>query len=343
LTVFLFTRQEKFTPTSSPIPKPFPNRSKIYRTRLIVLFLIVDALLAGCSTSWKRQWPKPGLHVPETVEIDSVPFYPQKAFQCGPSALAMALNWSGVPADPDTVAPEVFTPSRKGSLQLAMIAAARRHGRIAYRISGPEALIAELGAGYPVIVLQNLGFSWHPAWHYAVVIGYDLNRGMLIVHSGVTPRKHLSLGAFHRTWVQSDYWGLLVLPPTQLPVTATERAFTLAVVGLERAGQWGAAVEGYRTALTRWPDSLGACIGLGNSFYGSGDKASAERAFRAATHRFPNDGSAFNNLAQVLWDQGKEEDALEAAQKAVELGGPLVEMYLETLEEIQAGRPQHRH
>ena len=100
-----------------------------------------------------------------------------------------------------------------------------------------------------------------------------------------------------------------------------------------------AAVEGYRTALSRWPDSLGARIGLGNSYYSLGDKVSAERTFRAATHRFPNDGSVFNNLAQVLWEQGKEEDALEAAQKAVELGGPLVEMYLKTLEEIQAGRP----
>jgi hypothetical protein len=311
------------------------------RTGLFILLFFVTLLFAGCSTSWEGQWPKPGQDVPARVEIDAVPFYPQKALQCGPSALAMALNWSGVPADPDTLAPQVFTPSRKGSLQLAMIAAARRHGRIAYPISGSEALIAELGAGHPVIVLQNLGFSWHPAWHYAVVIGYDLNQGVVIMHSGATPRKHLSLEFFHRTLAPSDDWGLLVLPPTRLPVTATEHDFTLAVAGLEKASQWEAAVEGYGTALARWPDSLGARIGLGNSYYALGDKTSAERAFRAATHRFPNNGSAFNNLAQVLWEQGKEAEALEAAQKAVAQGGPLVETYLETLEQIQAGRPHH--
>jgi hypothetical protein len=48
---------------------------------------------------------------------------------------------------------------------------------------------------------------------------------------------------------------------------------------------------------------------------------------------------AFNNLAQVLWDQGKQQDALEAAYRAVDLGGPLVEEYRRTLKEIQAGKP----
>ena len=250
----------------------------------------------------------------------------------------MTLEWSGVPITPDQLTPEVYTPSRKGSLQSAMVAAARRHGRIAYPISGPDAMVEELRAGHPVIVLQNLGFSWYPVWHYAVVVGYDLDKRTVVLHSGADPRKHLSLKAFHRTWARSGYWGLLVLPPTRMPATATEHSYVSAVLGLEKAHQWQAAVDGYHTALARWPDSLGARIGLGNSYYAFGNLESAEAAFSEATHRFPTNGSAFNNLAQVLWEEGKQEDALQAARRAVELGGPLVNVYRKTLQEIQGGR-----
>jgi len=48
---------------------------------------------------------------------------------------------------------------------------------------------------------------------------------------------------------------------------------------------------------------------------------------------------AYNNLAQVLWERGNRKEALEAARKAVDLGGPLVEEYWRTLKEIQAGKP----
>jgi hypothetical protein len=54
-----------------------------------------------------------------------------------------------------------------------MIGAARRHGRLAYLITGPDSMFEEVAAGHPVIVLQNLGLSWYPVWHYAVVVGYD--------------------------------------------------------------------------------------------------------------------------------------------------------------------------
>lgn len=314
------------------------RRCGICRTGPVILLLIVNLMLGGCGVL-HRQWPQPSEHLPARHDLDSVPFYPQKAFQCGPAALAMALRWSGISADPNTLAPEVFTPSRKGSLQLAMIGAARRHGRIAYSVFGLDAMLEEVSAGHPVIVLQNLGLSWHPVWHYAVVIGYDLNQGDVILHSGVTRRKRLSLRVFENTWTRSDHWGLLVLPPTRLPATVTEHAYVSAVLGLEKASQWRGAVKGYCTALVRWPDNLYARIGLGNSYYALGDKESAEAAFREATRRSPTNGSAFNNLAQVLWEQGKQQDALEAAIMAVKLGGPLVNVYRKTLEEIQAGKP----
>lgn len=302
------------------------------------LLLVVVLVFSACATL-----PEPWHHFsgydPVTCEIESVPFFSQKAFQCGPSSLAMVLAWSGVAVGPDDVAPEVFTPSQKGSLQPAMISAARRRGRVAYPVSGPDALLREVAAGHPVVVLQNLGLSWIPFWHYAVVIGYDLNAGFVILHSGDTPRRHLSLRVFDNTWARSDHWALLVLPPDDSPVTATEDAFVSAVLGLENAGRLQAAVKGYQTALRQWPNSFGALMGLGNSHYALGNMEAAENAFRLATERFSSNGSAFNNLAQVLWEQGNHEQALKAACKAVAIGGPLVEIYQKTLEQIRVGSP----
>ena len=291
----------------------------------------------GCMLS--RQWPQPTEALPIRHELDTVPFYPQEAYQCGPASLAMTLTWSGIQVDPETITPDVFTPSLKGSLQSAMISAARRRGRVAYPISGADAMFEEVAAGHPVIILQNLGLSWYPVWHYAVVIGYDLELNVVLLHSGVTSRKRLSQRVFNNTWARSGYWGLLVLPPSRLPATATEHNYISAVLGIEKARQWRSAIEGYSTALARWPDSLSARIGLGNSYYALGDLEAAEAVFLEATRQFPTEGSTFNNLAQVLWEQGNRKEALEAARRAVDLGGPLVEEYRRTLNEIQAGKP----
>jgi len=286
-----------------------------------------------------RQWPQPTEALPIRHELDTVPFYPQEAYQCGPASLAMTLTWSGIQVDPEAITPEVFTPSLKGSLQSAMISTARRRGRVAYPISGVEEMLEEVAAGHPVIILQNLGLAWYPVWHYAVVVGYDLEQGIVLLHSGVTSQKRLSQRVFNNTWARGDYWGLLVLPPSRLPATATEHNYVSAVLGLEKAQQWLAAIEGYNTALARWSSSLSARMGLGNSYYALGDLESAEAAFREATRQFPTNGMAFNNLAQVLWEQGKQQEALEAASRAVDLGGPLVEEYRRTLKEIQKGKP----
>jgi hypothetical protein len=318
-----------------------PAFSGFKRAKLFgLLVLILGGVLCGCAGTLPRQWAQPAGPLPAAHELDSVPFYSQKAYQCGPAALAMVLNWSDIEIDPDTLTPEVYTPSQKGSLQPAMIGSVRRHGRLAYPISGAGALLAEIASGNPVIVLQNLGFSWYPVWHYAVVIGYDLNRQEILMHSGTSFRQTTSLRVFERTWTGSDYWGLLVLLPTRLPARVTEQNYLSAVLGLEKARQWEAAVQGYQTAINRWPDNLAAPIGLSNSYYARGQLPLAEATLREASTRFPREGIIFNNLAQVLYEQGKYDQALEAARRAVGLGGVFIDEFRRTLEEIKAGKKE---
>ena len=302
--------------------------------RLLNLSFVLLAV-AGCATTHSaREWTLPAT-VPVRLELEGVPFVPQAAYQCGPASLSMVLAWFGHPVPPDELAEQVYSRARQGSLPTDMTGAARRHGLVAYPISTLRAVVTEVAAGNPVIVLQNLGSPDRPRWHYAVVVGYDLVRDQFILRSGLTPRQVSSIAHLEQTWAPSGGWALLVLPPRKQPATVNEQALLEAIVGLERAKQWQAAVEAYEVANERWPQSLGALIGLGNSRYALNDFSGAEQAFRLATQAHPEAAAAFNNLAHVLAELGRREEALSAARRATELAGPLEPAYRATLMKIE--------
>ncbi|MFW6055042.1 MAG: PA2778 family cysteine peptidase [Thermodesulfobacteriota bacterium] len=274
--------------------------------------------------------------LPAARRLAFVPFFAQDSLQCGPASLASALSWSGIEVSPLQLRQEVYTPDRKGSLQPDLKTAARRRGRLAYEISGLQELLQEVAAGHPVIVLQNLGLTWFPRWHYAVAVGYDLNKGQVFLHSGQKEAVSRKLGLFSKTWKRSGYWGLVVLRPGTLPAAAERKRYLQAVLGLEQAGQLQAAVKGYEAALSRWPDSQTAAVGRGNCLYGLGDLEAAADAFQQAAADHPRSPEIYNNLAQTLMDLGRLEKALTAAQTAVGLGGPHREIFEQTLQEIKA-------
>jgi tetratricopeptide (TPR) repeat protein len=157
----------------------------------------------------------------------------------------------------------------------------------------------------------------------------------VILHSGTTSHKRISLKTFAYTWARSNYWGVLVLPSSLLPAVAPEENYLRAVGHLERLGHWDTAAGGYQSALRRWPESLAATIGLGVCRYGQGDLKTAETIFRHATLKFPDEGILFNNLAQVLMDQGRKSEALDAVVRAIQIGGPLKAHFENTFEEIR--------
>jgi tetratricopeptide (TPR) repeat protein len=311
------------------------NCRKFLQFYSTVLLFCAGILLSSCTGLNKSAVLEKVGNVPPRVELETIPFYSQKEYQCGPAALAMVLDWSDLPITLDDLTAKVFAPERKGSFQSAMVGAVRRHGRIAYVFTGFMDLFTELAAGHPVIILQNLGLSWYPIWHYAVVIGYDLPEKYVILRSGNIRRKLMPFRVFEKTWARGNYWGLLILQSDQLPAAAKEDLFLKALLGLEQARQYRAAVDGYRTALNQWPDNLTALIGIGNCYYALKELKNAEKALRKAIRLHPESGPAFNNLAQILFEQGRQQEALAAAKNAVSLGGPMQSVYQKTLEEIQ--------
>lgn len=299
------------------------------------VFICAAALIAGCAStrvgSLLEQRP---VGLPAAAELAATPFFAQEDYQCGPAALAMVLTHAGRMATPEALVAQVYLPARKGSLQVEMLAAARRHRLVASTLApNLEDLLREIAAGNPVVVLQNLALDWAPQWHYAVAIGYDLDAREIVLRSGMTRRLTMSLDTFERTWARSGHWAMLALPPELLPASADESSYLAAAAALERVAP-AAARRAYETALARWPRSLAARIGLGNASYAMRDLPGAAAAYLHATQEHPGAADAWNNLAQALHELGSRDAALAAARRAVALGGPRHGAYRETLEAI---------
>jgi hypothetical protein len=283
------------------------------------------AALAGCAqlvpqtVALRSGWPE---GVPRTVEWKQVPFFPQEDYQCGPAALATVLGYSGAPVTPEQLVKEVYLPSRKGSLQVEMLAAPRRHGRVSLQLAPRYAdLLREVAAGNPVVVLQDVG-PMFTQWHYAVVNGFDYPSGTLYLRSGTKARLEMPFTAFEREWMKSGYWAMVVAPPDRIPVTATEDGWMTAVLAMVKAGDAQSATKAYAAALQRWPDNLPAAIGLANQHHARGALAEAAAVLRKALERHPQSVIVMNNLAQTLSDQGRHAEALAQIEKASDPRSP---------------------
>lgn len=300
------------------------------------VFILLAVLLTGCATHTRALLQESASRLPPRAELASTPFFPQERYQCGPASLAMSLATAGIDVTPDALKPQVYVPQREGSLQPEMLAAARRNGAVAMNIPPTlEALLTELATGHPVLVLQNLSLSWMPLWHYAVVIGYDLAREEIILRSGTTERLAMSLYTFDKTWERGNRWAMVTLPPGRLPSTTGESAVADALVAFEKASDASRARKAYASALQRWPQNLSLQMGLGNTAYAAGDRGAAAAAFRQAAQTHPDNAPAFINLATVLLELGEVEQARQAAERALTLGGPWRDAAAATLQAVK--------
>jgi len=304
--------------------------------RLLAGVLVLT--LGACATppQTRALLDSPSRLLPEHIELTEVPFFAQEDFQCGPAALAMSLGAAGMVTTPDELTPEVYLPGRKGSLQVEMLAASRRHGAVAYQLA-PQMndVLSEVAAGTPVVVLQNLALSWYPVWHYAVVIGYDLRKQEILLRSGRERRQVMPFATFENTWARSEYWAMTATAPERIPQTANADSYVAAISALEKIGSPERVHTAYLAALQRWPKHLLAQIGVGNSAYNMKNISKAETAFRLAVQDHPDSVAALNNLAQTLIDQKRYAEALPFARQAAVLGGPMSGIAKATLGEIE--------
>ncbi|MBD3677485.1 MAG: PA2778 family cysteine peptidase [Rhodobacteraceae bacterium] len=237
--------------------------------------------------------------LPTRAAVADVPIIKQEDFYCGPAALAMTMGWGGAQVDQEALARLMFSPGAKGTYRTDMLGAARREGQLAVEVEGLKMVLGEVAAGHPVIILQNLGLTWAPVWHYAVVVGYDAAKEEIYLHSGQHDRMTMDLVTFQRTWARAEDWAVVVMPPGQLPELAEEWEVLRAAAGLERAGRHREAERAYAAGARRWPGSWLWQFGLGNARYNQGDLRGARQAFRRALAIDGTVPEVRNNLAQV--------------------------------------------
>jgi hypothetical protein len=275
----------------------------------------------------------------ESVELTDVPFHPQVTDQCGPAALASILNSSAIPASPEELRSRVYIPEREGSLQLELLGATRHYGRIPYVIDPDvNAILAELQARRPVLILQNLGAKMLPIWHYAVVIGYLPSEKKFVLRSGDKERLLMSPRKFIRIWQRADSWAIVALRPGNLPANVVADRYLRSVAAFEATGNKAHVVAAYRTATEEWPQNDLAWLGLGNALYAEGALQPARSAYRKVLEIQPKHAIAMNNLSQVYSELGCRDDALEAidsALSAVDASDPMHRYLSLTMEEVK--------
>lgn len=268
------------------------------------------SLLALLSLSGCQSVPPPQSAQVETEQQLVVPFVPQEKYQCGPAALAMMLQWAGKPVSADSLVDEVWLPEREGSLGIELRAAARSLGLMAYPVENSEALFRELQAGRPVLVLQNLALRRWPQWHFAVVTGYQNQGNTMVLHSGTDAGKTSHWNRFIRTWVRADQWGFTLVEPGKLPASAEPDTLFRAISALPNAEAFWPA------AVEAFPSSGKLWFGHGNSLWNQGRQQPALDAFQRATRQAPDFAAAWNNLAYAQQALGDAEGASDSICRA---------------------------
>lgn len=316
------------------------------RLRAAAIALVV-AVAAGCASR--------GPVLPDAVqetgaarrtELSQTPFFPQTEYYCGPAALATVLNTSGVPVGLEELGGRVYLPEKRGSLQIEVMAAARHYRRMPYRIDPRlSALLAELRAGRPVLVFQNLGIKLIPVWHYAVVIGYDADEDSIFLRSGETRRRVMAAGDFMDTWERADKWGIVVLRPGEMPASPDPGRYLSAAAAMEKLAPAELVLEWLRAARKQWPGHALVYFALGNNLYEAGDYEAAVAAYREALSLDRDLLAARNNLAHLLAERGCLDQALKEIERATagagetagELGQTLEQTRSEIQEQIDSG------
>ncbi|MGX5200775.1 PA2778 family cysteine peptidase [Aliikangiella sp. IMCC44632] len=289
-----------------------------FRAGISACFLL---LCSGCiSTAWQTQQIRnnPPPIKPQHL-IKDVPFFPQQQYYCGPTTLAEVANYYQKDTTPDSIAPALFIPEFKGTLQIELQAAARQQGLLAYADNSNIAqLLTLLSEDIPVIVLQNLGTDWLPQWHYAVAIGYNLNDLSITLHSGQDAFRWTQLDNFERTWKRSNYWLLVALPATKISTTMQPIRYLNAAQDLVSVQQTQHGLNAMHTAQQKWPNYWLSYFLLGN-YYLKDNEKQALAWYLKGEHLALNNISYLNNLAFAFGMNGCQSLALATIEKAIKI------------------------
>lgn len=300
------------------MPEKYPNSAAV----LAALFLLLLSACAGLDTKIPESWEP-------RIELSETPFYPQLEYHCGPAALITVLEASGTTPTYDEVADRIYIPGLEGSLQVELMAATRSFGRIPFRLPGELVpVLAEVEAGRPVLILQNLRIPSRPAWHYAVVIGYDRERAEILMRSGTERLQATPTRRWMREWDWAQRWAIVVLEPGELPVNPNLPSVLRALADFDDHAPAGQRLRAWQVVAERWPEEPLAWLGRGNAFYELGALEEAAEDFGHALAMDPAHWPLRLNLAQVKLELDRSCRGLQIVEaEPMALDHPLMEIH----------------
>jgi tetratricopeptide (TPR) repeat protein len=305
------------------------TRRKAHLPLLLSAFCFL--LFSACTTLFTPRSQHAGA---AAVTIPNVPMLRWGIESCGAGSLSTVLQHYG-----ETTTMEQWDASlpktRGGVMTIDMLIAARQKGFEAKLATGDRASIeAELSAGRPVIlmlkVIDVLGRNYD-FFHYIVADGIDREHGLIRTQFGDGRGRWLSFQKLEKPWSGGGHAAIFIHPRTQ-------DESLRAAVSLESEGKFTEAAAQYRELLDHYKGTPLVWTNLGNAQMQLGQKADAESSFRKALELEPGFRDALNNLAWLLYQQKRYDEAESFARRAVAQNGPDSYLVLDTLARILAGR-----
>jgi len=289
-------------------------------------------MLGACITIAPRSKPAS----PTATVIPDVPLLKWGVESCGAGSLSTVLQHYGDPTSMQQWDAEL-PKTRGGVLTIDMLLAARQKGFDAQLVTGtPEIVTAELAAGRPVILmLQTVEYPGtnYDFFHYVVVDGIDPAQGLIRTQWGDQKGRWTTFEKIDKPWTGGGHAAILIRPG------GNDATALRAAVALEDEGKYADAAARYREIVAHNPASVVAWTNLGNAERQLGNMKEAESAFRKAIDADSKGArDALNNLAWLLYEEKRLDEAEPLARKAVAEAGPDSYLVLDTLARVLAAK-----
>ncbi|MGC5702063.1 PA2778 family cysteine peptidase [Pseudomonas sp. NFXW11] len=210
------------------------------RFRVVLLAATCVLGLVGCAGNVQPEIQR----LPERVELNSVPFFRGELYQSGPGALASMLSQQGITITPGLLDKPLHLPGAEAQLQQNMQKLAREYGMLVYPLDDHlPALLAQVAAGYPVLVRFTEGSAFWAEPRYAVLAGYNRDKRTVLLRGAKSRRQLMSFSEFESSWTNAGNFAVLIQAPNQLPAKVDHQRWLKAANELAQAGQEQAAAQ----------------------------------------------------------------------------------------------------
>ena len=237
----------------------------------------------------------------------------------GHDALSVVLTFWNHPADSSSIASALATDYGGREREEAIMSFADRKGMWTYATYGNLATLqTRIDHGVPVIVQLVDEAGFRGTRRYAIVVAYDEQEKRVLCHEGRGRPRVYAYADFMTRWTPVRSWMLLVAPPSRLSWDMTPAELSTRARFYESRNQLDLALGDLTAAMIADPANSRICVNVANLFRKRGEFDKAEGMYRRAIDLNPSEGQAYNNLAFLLAEQGRElVDAEQLAQEAL--------------------------